>query len=357
LSGVQDTVEDVQINGTGYGVILNNDGMIIANPDKELNGKYYTDYPETADLFDTALKTGEGNFTAVVGGKNCTVFVDQVLDQWTLVIITEDTQLFEAPRSILVVSVIVNLSAFILLAGFYILSYQYEIKANKRLDEMKALEQQKDYEAKLLKLEKTAADTANKAKSDFLADMSHEIRTPINAVLGMNEMILNKCEDEEILDYASSIKSAGKTLLSIINNILDFSKIEDGKMNLVPVEFDTTVLITGLVNSISERAKAKQLDLIVDVDETVPSKLYGDDVRISQVIMKCFFLVAGTNHKVADIKDHRGQVSSDDLTESDLKEGWFSVFRADYPKLHNSLAKSSSHKIGHQHKICDGNQI
>lgn len=285
LSGVQDTVEDVQINGTGYGVILNNDGMIIANPDKELNGKYYTDYPDTEDLFEKALKLGEGNFTAVVNGKNCTVFVDQVLDQWTLVIVTEDTQLFEAPRSILVVSVIVNLSAFIILAGFYILSYQYEIKANKRLDEMKALEQQKDYEAKLLKLEKTAADTANKAKSDFLADMSHEIRTPINAVLGMNEMILNRCEDEEILDYASSIKSAGKTLLSIINNILDFSKIEDGKMNLVPVEFDTTVLITGLVNSISERARSKQLELIVDVDETVPSKLYGDDVRISQVIM------------------------------------------------------------------------
>ena len=62
LSGVQDTVEDVQINGTGYGVILNNDGMIIANPDKELNGKYYTDYPETADLFDTALKTHSTGF-------------------------------------------------------------------------------------------------------------------------------------------------------------------------------------------------------------------------------------------------------------------------------------------------------
>ncbi len=285
LSGVQDTVEDVQINGTGYGVILNNDGMIIANPNKELNGKYYTDYPEFEEVFSKALKVGEGNYTATVDGKPCTVFVDQVLDQWTLVIITETSQLFEAPRSILVVSVIVNLSALAILGGFYILSYQYEIKANKRLDEMKALEQQKDYEAKLLKLEKTAADNANKAKSDFLADMSHEIRTPINAVLGMNEMILNKSNDEEILDYAISIKSAGKTLLSIINNILDFSKIEDGKMNLVPVEFDTTELITGLVNSISERAKAKQLDLIVDVDETIPSKLYGDDVRISQVIM------------------------------------------------------------------------
>ena len=286
LSGVQATIENVQINGTGYGLILNNnDGMIIANPDEELNGQLYEEYPDGEELYENAMKVVEGRFTMTIDGKECTVFVDQVLDQWTLLIITENSKLFEAPRSILIVSIIVNLSAFVILAGFYILSYQYESKANKRLDEMKALEQQKDYEAKLLKLEKTAADNANKAKSDFLADMSHEIRTPINAVLGMNEMILNKCEDEEILDYASSIKSAGKTLLSIINNILDFSKIEDGKMNLVPVEFDTAVLITGLVNSISERARTKGLELIVDIDETVPSKLYGDDVRISQVLM------------------------------------------------------------------------
>ena len=349
LSGVQDTVEDVQINGTGYGVILNNDGMIIANPDKEMNGKYYTDYPETADLFETALKTGEGNFTAVVGGKNCTVFVDQVLDQWTLVIITEDTQLFEAPRSILVVSVIVNLSAFILLAGFYILSYQYEIKANKRLDEMKALEQQKDYEAKLLKLEKTAADTANKAKSDFLADMSHEIRTPINAVLGMNEMILNKCEDEEILDYASSIKSAGKTLLSIINNILDFSKIEDGKMNLVPVEFDTTVLITGLVNSISERAKAKQLDLIVDVDETVPSKLYGDDVRISQVIMNLLTNgVKYTEEGSVTIRVQNQGINGDDVNlRVDVIDTGIGIKEEDMDKLTKSFERIEEKRNRH----------
>ena len=149
----------------------------------------------------------------------------------------------------------------------------------------KDIEQKKDYEAKLLKLEKSAADSANKAKSDFLADMSHEIRTPINAVLGMNEMILRESEDDQIIEYASNIKSAGNTLLSIINNILDFSKIEDGKMTLVPVEFDVAELIGNLVNSIYERARAKDLEFNVDIDRSVPSKLFGDDVRISQVIM------------------------------------------------------------------------
>ena len=130
-----------------------------------------------------------------------------------------------------------------------------------------------------------AAIAAGKAKSQFLAQMSHEIRTPINAVLGMNEMILRESSDESILDYAGNIQAAGKTLLSIINSILDFSKIEDGKMEIIPVRYDIASLINNLVNSIAERARNKSLDFIVDVDEKLPSVLLGDDVRITQVIM------------------------------------------------------------------------
>ena len=130
-----------------------------------------------------------------------------------------------------------------------------------------------------------AAIAAGKAKSQFLAQMSHEIRTPINAVLGMNEMIIRESSDDNILEYAENIQSAGRTLLSIINSILDFSKIEDGKMEIIPVRYDISSLINNLVNSISERAKSKSLEFIVDVDQALPSVLYGDDVRITQVIM------------------------------------------------------------------------
>ena len=130
-----------------------------------------------------------------------------------------------------------------------------------------------------------AAIAAGRAKSTFLAQMSHEIRTPINAVLGMNEMILRESQDAGIREYAANIQSAGRTLLSLINSILDFSKIEDGKMELVPVAYDTSSLINDIINSISDRAKTKGLELIVRVDETLPATLYGDDVRIRQVIM------------------------------------------------------------------------
>ena len=130
-----------------------------------------------------------------------------------------------------------------------------------------------------------AAIAAGKAKSQFLAQVSHEIRTPINAVLGMNEMIIRESEEENILEYSENIKSAGKTLLSIINSILDFSKIEDGKMDIIPVKYDLALMINNLVNSISDRANAKNLKLNVMVDRNLPCALYGDDVRITQIIM------------------------------------------------------------------------
>ena len=207
------------------------------------------------------------------------------MDQWYLVIVTKNSELYHAPNALLALSILINLIVFALISGFYFLGYRSEKKASSRMEEMKEIERKKDYRsAKVLKLEKSAADSANKAKSNFLADMSHEIRTPINAILGMNEMILHESKEEETLDYASSIKSAGNTLLSIINTILDFSKIEDGRMRLVPVEFETLSLITGLVNSISERARTKGLDFKVEADESIPSILLGDDVRISQVV-------------------------------------------------------------------------
>ena len=136
-----------------------------------------------------------------------------------------------------------------------------------------------------LKESADSAIAAGNAKSRFLAQMSHEIRTPINAVLGMNEMILRESADDSIREYSSNIQSAGRTLLSLINSILDFSKIEDGKMEILPVEYDSAEMIHDLVNSVSERAKAKGLVLDVAVDDTLPVKLYGDDVRLRQVVV------------------------------------------------------------------------
>ncbi len=131
---------------------------------------------------------------------------------------------------------------------------------------------------------KEEAEYANHAKSRFLANMSHEIRTPINAVLGMDEMILRESNEPEIRGYAADIYTAGNTLLSLINDILDSSKIESGKMEIVPVDYELPTLIRDLYNMISQRAQAKDLHLVLEIDPALPKGLFGDDVRIRQVI-------------------------------------------------------------------------
>ena len=129
------------------------------------------------------------------------------------------------------------------------------------------------------------AENASKAKSSFLANMSHEIRTPINAVLGMDEMIIRESTQESIRSYASDIRNAGRTLLSLINDILDFSKIEEGKMEIIPVQYELSSLINDLLNMIRERALKKGLELEVNADKNVPHILYGDEIRIRQVAL------------------------------------------------------------------------
>ena len=132
---------------------------------------------------------------------------------------------------------------------------------------------------------KKEADQANEAKSAFLANMSHEIRTPINAVIGMNEMILRECKDPTIIKYAQNAHAASESLLSLINDILDFSKIESGKMEIVDDDYHLDDMLKNLVTMIKPRAEKKGLEFRINVDENIPNELYGDSVRIRQVLV------------------------------------------------------------------------
>nr|MCR4798572.1 response regulator [Lachnospiraceae bacterium] len=135
-----------------------------------------------------------------------------------------------------------------------------------------------------LQKQRDIADSANEAKSRFLANMSHEIRTPINAMLGMDEMILRESSEKPIRAYASDIMSAGRTLLSLINDILDLSKVEEGKMEIIPVQYELSSLIGNLVNMTRERAAKKGLAFHVTADEHIPRLLFGDEIRIRQCV-------------------------------------------------------------------------
>lgn len=175
----------------------------------------------------------------------------------------------------------------LLLAILHVLriSKEYRMDAEERV---KAAEKQNSQLA-LAKLEADSARhdalAANEAKGKFLARMSHEIRTPINVVLGMDEMILRESKEQNIREYAMDIRTAGQSLLSLINDILDFSKIDSGKMEIVPVVYEISSMIHDLVNMTFQRAKSKGLQFVVEIDHEIPAGLYGDDVRIRQVLI------------------------------------------------------------------------
>lgn len=128
------------------------------------------------------------------------------------------------------------------------------------------------------------AVSANEAKTAFLSNMSHEIRTPINAVLGMNEMILRETNDPQILSYSRNIKNSGDTLLGIVNDILDLSRIEAGKMEIIATDYDFSSLLDDLVAMIRPSLENKGLELKVDIDPEIPKALFGDELKLKQII-------------------------------------------------------------------------
>lgn len=129
------------------------------------------------------------------------------------------------------------------------------------------------------------AESADRAKGNFLANMSHEIRTPMNAIIGMSEFILRDSEDDVARSNAQSIKNAGASLLAIINDILDFSKIEAGKLEIQNDNYYISSLINDVANMILFRLQEKDVRLVLDIDKNIPGILFGDELRIKQVLI------------------------------------------------------------------------
>lgn len=165
-----------------------------------------------------------------------------------------------------------SIAAIILVSLLISLMINFQIKIFRDKNKL-ALEQNKEIEE------------LNRAQNRFFSSMSHELRTPINTIIGLNEMILREEVSSEVAEDAKNIQGASRMLLALINDVLDMSKIESGKMEIVPVSYDVGAMFSELVNMVWSRAKEKGLAFHVDVDSKTPSQLFGDEVRIKQVLI------------------------------------------------------------------------
>lgn len=262
-------------DGDGVCAIVDIDGNVVLQMEEiPLEISYLTEDRNSAVIREMREKMNINTASAVINkeGESKDIFFAAETDYPGLYIVGYVPRELVASNIYLIVPLV--LWCFGLLWLLLIIVAIYLLGTEKKVKESDALRQAKQM-----------AEQANHAKSDFLANMSHEIRTPINAVIGMNEMILRECKDKEIIEYANNIEIASHNLLSIINDVLDFSKIESGKMEIVAKEYKLGELLNDVAMMIELKARQKSLHFSVDVDNNLPGILCGDDVRIKQILI------------------------------------------------------------------------
>lgn len=262
LDQIQKLTEDAVRSGESDAeMLLNNSCTVVAHSDKDEIGKNYNEEIGTfgAEIVKKVDGTDDHYFEFSFDDADYVVYVADLQNGWHCVSVKDATNVFGSLNSILLITITVVVIIVVIISIIMTRSNRYLHMSARAI-------------------------AANEAKSSFLSNMSHEIRTPINAMLGMNEMILRESDEQSIITYSENIKAAGKNLLGLVNDILDFSKIEAGKMEIIPVDYDLSAVVNDLANMIHNRAEDKGLIFRLKIDKNIPRLLHGDEVRIKQVI-------------------------------------------------------------------------
>ena len=260
IAEIGEKIVSIALDKDGYGMLFSQDLMIIAHANPDFLGMYITDPALPMTLFVEDILAGRDiaadTFVNWLGEETI-AFVRQLPNGWYLGLLTPKGPFYKSlDDMILILSVLGAILAAILIIILI------------RIDSARG-----------------RASEESRQKSIFLANMSHEIRTPLNAVIGLSELVLEANEwNEENMFRLEQINSAGETLLSTVNDILDISKIEAGRFELIPTTYDIPSLINdAATQSILHRGE-KQIEFKLNISEDLPSQLYGDELRIKQVL-------------------------------------------------------------------------
>ena len=319
------TEESVVNGGSDIEMIIAGDGSVVTHSDIDEVGKNYFTESGTlgSEIFKMLSESRDSYFEVDFEGENYIVYNASFQDDWYCISVHRASEVFNSLTRILIATIVIAIAIVVTIGIIIAVSGRRSVIAERAL-------------------------ASSEAKSAFLSNMSHEIRTPINAVLGMNEMILRESRRTQeikegneqavrdslknIVVYAGDVENAGHNLLALVNDILDFSKIEAGRLDLVEAPYQLSSLLSDLSNMVQLKAQDKKLGFVIDVDKNLPDELNGDEVRVRQVLTNLLInavkytefgsvglTVKGEKHDdgilmlIADVKDTGIGIKKEDL--------------------------------------------
>ena len=249
---------------TGFGRILvsDGDGVIEDYVSRDEVGKTLTDIMTGVDDKKVVVeRCSNGDFIFACGLDSC--------DMHIIGYVTSEVA-FQGVSNVIIVNVAVAVIMILMVIAAMLIYSKYARQAK---------------ESRELREAKAKAEKADRSKSEFLARIAHEIRTPVNAITGMNEMIIRESSEDTIKRYAMDVKSASSMLTGVVNDILDASLIDNNRMQIIPEKYDLGKLLNDIISMISLQARQKNLQFKVRISEDIPAKLIGDSMRIRQVLV------------------------------------------------------------------------
>ena len=281
LDSMSKYVSEMKLTKNSYGFLESENSDIMAHPYPEYIGKNMREVNADLFAFSNEVRAGADlteHIATNYQNLKVVVFTSRLENNWVLSIAIPRSEYY---RELSQMAFIISAFGAILAAVLIFILIRMD-KATKKAD---GIAYEANQAAAELRLSRAAAESANQAKSRFLATISHEIRTPMNAILGIAEILLrDETLTAEMKEALNKIYNSGDLLLRIINDILDLSKIDAGKLELNPQRYETASLINDTVTLNMMRIGSKPIEFLLSVDENVPAALIGDDLRIKQIL-------------------------------------------------------------------------